>query len=127
MSDTNEPSVDAELAEYGPVDGASADAAATSASAPRKKPAGGGLGSVRWGLFAFLVLSVAVIILAAQNTQSVVVRALNWEAEAPLVVIILVAVVVTVVLDELVGWIYRRRRRKRTAEREELERLRSRT
>ena len=80
--------------------------------------------SIRWGLISFIVLSVIVIILAAQNTQSVSVKALGWEVEAPLIVIILITVLVTVVLDELVGLIIRRRRRTRTEERRELKRLR---
>jgi len=79
---------------------------------------------IRWGLISFIALSMVVIILAAQNTQSVTVKALGWQAEAPLVVIILITVLVSVVLDELVGVIIRRRRRVRQAERRELKRLR---
>lgn len=79
---------------------------------------------IRWGLVAFIVLALAVIILSAQNTQEVELNALGWTARAPLVVIILVTVLVTVVLDELVGVILRARRRKRLAEKEELRRLR---
>jgi uncharacterized integral membrane protein len=86
----------------------------------------GFLASIRWGLIAFIVLAVVVIVLAAQNTQVVEVRALNFEVEAPLVVIILITVLVTVILDELVGVIIRRRRKRRRAEREELRRLRER-
>jgi uncharacterized integral membrane protein len=83
------------------------------------------LSRVRWGLITFIVLSTIVIVLAAQNTQYVVVRALGWEAEAPLVVIILITVLLTVILDELVGVIIRRRRRTQRAERAELRRLRN--
>ena len=79
---------------------------------------------IRWGLVAFIVLAVAVIILAGQNTQVVELRALGWTATAPLAVIILTTVLVTVILDELVGLILRSRRHKRHAEKAELERLR---
>ena len=79
---------------------------------------------IRWGLVTFIILAVAVIILAAQNTQEVELRALGWTARSPLVVIILTTVLVTVILDELVGLILRSRRHKRHAERIELERLR---
>lgn len=79
---------------------------------------------IRWGLVTFIVLSIIVIILAAQNTQEVELNALGWTATAPLVVIILVTVLVTVVLDELVGLILRARKKRRLAEKAELERLR---
>ncbi len=79
---------------------------------------------IRWGLITFIILAVAVIILAGQNTQEVELRALGWTARAPLAVIILTTVLVTVILDELVGLILRSRRHKRHAERTELERLR---
>jgi len=79
---------------------------------------------IRWGLVSFIVLAIVVIILAAQNTQEVELKALGWTAQAPLVVIILVTVLVTVILDELVGLILRSRKKKRLAERAELERLR---
>ncbi len=102
------------------------DTEGSGAAAPaRIESTGGFLSGIRWGLILFIALSVIVIILAAQNTQSVRVRALNWEAEAPLVVIILITVLVTVVLDELVGVIIRRRRKRIRAEREELRRFRS--
>lgn len=79
---------------------------------------------IRWGLVAFIVISVMVIVLAAQNTQVVQVKAFWWEADAPLVVIILVTVLISVILDELVGVLLRRRRKKRDAEREELRQYR---
>lgn len=88
------------------------------------QPPDGVFSRIRWGLISFIILSVIVIVLAAQNTQSVTVRALGWEAELPLIAIILITVLVSVVLDELVGVIIRRRRRMRRAERQELQRLR---
>lgn len=82
------------------------------------------LSKIRWGLVAFVSTSIVVIVLAAQNTQIVNVKAFWWEADAPLVVIILVTVLITVLLDELVGLINRWRKRRREAETEELRRLR---
>ena len=78
------------------------------------------ISKIRWGLVSFIVISIIVIVLAAQNTQNVHVKAFWWEADAPLVVIILVTVLVTVILDELVGVILRWRKRRREAERDEL-------
>jgi uncharacterized integral membrane protein len=82
------------------------------------------LSKIRWGLVAFIVISVVVIVLSAQNTQVVNVKSFWWEAEAPLVVIILVTVLITVILDELVGLLIRWQRRKRDADRDELRQLR---
>lgn len=79
---------------------------------------------IRWGLVSFIVLAIVVIILSAQNTQEVELKALGWTVQAPLVVIILVTVLATVVLDELVGVILRARKKKRIAEKAELKRLR---
>ena len=107
-----------------PLDGTLDTAGTAGASAAIGPEPDGLMARIRWGLVAFISLSVVVIVLAAQNTQSVTVRALGWEAEAPLVVILLITVLVTVILDELVGVIIRRRRRARRAERAELRRLR---
>lgn len=82
------------------------------------------LSKIRWGLVAFIAISIVVIVLAAQNTHIVHVKAFWWEADAPLVVIILVTVLISVILDELVGLIIRWRKRRREAEMEELRQLR---
>lgn len=78
-----------------------------------------------WGFLAVLLMLVALVVLAAQNTDPVSFRFLFWELNYPLIAIILAVVGVTVLLDELVGWVWRRRRRKVLAEREELRRLRA--
>ena len=82
------------------------------------------ISKIRWGLVAFIAISVVVIVLAYQNTQDVHVKAFWWETDAPLVVIIMATVLITVILDELVGLIIRWRKRKREAEMEELRLLR---
>jgi uncharacterized integral membrane protein len=77
-----------------------------------------------WGLIVGLVLATMVIILAAQNTASVTVHFLGWRIETPLIVLILGALLIGIILDEIAGAIYRRRRRRILNERAELERLR---
>lgn len=93
-------------------------------AAPEPDPHPGVVSRIRWGLVSFIALAIVVIILSAQNTQEVELKALGWTAQAPLAVIILVTVLVTVVLDELVGVILRARKKKRLAEKAELKRLR---
>ncbi len=82
---------------------------------------------VRWGFMFGILLTVAVIVLAAQNTQSVRVSWLVWDWRAPLVVIILAAALAAAIIDELVGLMWRRRRRRVLTEKEELRRLRDRS
>lgn len=87
--------------------------------APAPKESG-----VPWGLAGFLILALLLVVFAVQNTQSVELRFLGFEGSYPLVVIIVTVVVVTVVLDEILGFIMRRRRVRRARDRAELERLR---
>lgn len=88
--------------------------------APRAEPGPG----VPWRLAVFLVLAVVVVVFAVQNTQDVELRFLGWTWQLPLVIILLVAIVVSVLLDEILGGIFRRRRLQRRREKEELRRLR---
>ncbi|MFZ0493839.1 MAG: lipopolysaccharide assembly protein LapA domain-containing protein [Acidimicrobiia bacterium] len=76
-----------------------------------------------WGLVFGVLLAVVVIILAAQNTGNTIVKFLGWDFSTPLIAVILAALLVGVVLDELVGLIYRARRRRTLTDRKELERL----
>lgn len=80
---------------------------------------------VRWSLIGSLVLLTALAILAAQNTQNVTVNFLGWNGRAPLIAVILGTAVVAILFDELLGFFWRRGRRRRVAERNELQRLRS--
>lgn len=80
---------------------------------------------VRWSLIGSLILLTALAILAAQNTQNVTVNFLGWNGRAPLIAVILGTAVVAVLFDELLGFFWRRARRRRVAERTELKRLRS--
>lgn len=79
-----------------------------------------------WGLVFGVILAVAFIILAAQNTVETPVRFLGWEMTTPLIALILVSFLAGVILDELVGLIYRARRRRILQDREELRALRDR-
>ncbi len=98
---------------------ASAPVAKPSSKTPSDEP------GVRWSLLAGLALIAAIAVMAAQNTQKVTLNFLGWDGRAPLIAIILGTAVVAVLFDEVVGFIWRRRRRKTLAEREELKRLRS--
>lgn len=78
-----------------------------------------------WGFLAVLVTLVALVILAAQNTAPVEFTFAIWELEYPLVAIILATIGFSVVLDEAVGFVWRRRRRRVLADRAELRELRA--
>jgi uncharacterized integral membrane protein len=77
-----------------------------------------------WGLIVGVVLAVAVVILAAQNTGRITVSFLGWDFSTPLIVVVLGALLIGVVVDELFGLVYRKRRRRTLRERDELQRLR---
>ncbi len=79
---------------------------------------------VPWRLTLFLVLIVFVVIFTVQNTQAVEIRFLPWAWQLPMAVIILISVVVTIVLDQILGAILKRRRLRLHRERQELRRLR---
>ena len=81
---------------------------------------------ISWAFIFGAVLTAAIIVLAVQNTDSVPVKILFWEAEAPLIIVMLVTALVVILIDEMIGLVIRRRRRKLLAEREELKRLRAR-
>lgn len=93
------------------------------AAAPGEPAAPVGTGAP-WRLVAFLLLAVVVVVFAVQNTQAVELHFLGWTWQLPLVIILLVSVVVSVLLDEIVGGILKRRRVRRRQDREELRRLR---
>jgi uncharacterized integral membrane protein len=79
-----------------------------------KKPRG----PIRWGLIGAILLLAAIFILSVQNTQAVEVHFLGWSSEQiPLSLVILGTALGAVVLDELFGFAWRvRRRRRRVAE-----------
>jgi uncharacterized integral membrane protein len=87
------------------------------------KPAGQGTG-IAWGIILLFLGIAAVAIFAAQNTDPVPVKFLWMEDSFPLSIVILVVAAAAVLLTELAGLVYRKRRRVRRAEKEELRRLR---
>ncbi len=78
-----------------------------------------------WGLVLATLLTVIVIIPAAQNIQRVTLKFLTFEGGAPLIAVLLASLLVGVVLDEIVGWACRARRRRILTEKEELKRRRA--
>jgi uncharacterized integral membrane protein len=81
---------------------------------------------ISWAFIFGAILTAAIIILAVQNTDPVPVKLYFWETEAPLIIVMLVTALVVVLIDEMIGLIIRRRKRRVLAEREELKRLRAR-
>lgn len=77
------------------------------------------------GLAVILVFAVALLILAVQNTQMVTVAFFGLEFSVPLFGVAIGAGILAVVLDELVGLVWRRQRRGRLQEKAELDSLRS--
>ncbi len=100
--------------------GPDATPADASIAPPREAPTPG----VPWRLALFLGLTMVVVIFAVQNTQDVVLEFLGWSWRLPLVIVVTITVVVSVILDEVLGGIIKRRQRRRRLEREELKRLR---
>lgn len=76
-----------------------------------------------WGLVVGVLLAVALVILAAQNTGSTTIAFLGWEFSRPLIVVILGTLLVAVVFDELFGMVYRSRRRRALGDRDQLRRI----
>jgi uncharacterized integral membrane protein len=71
-----------------------------------------------------VVLAILTIVVAIQNTDKVRMQFLAWDLDAPVVAVILAAGVAGVLLDETLGFFWRRRRRRTLAERAELRRPR---
>lgn len=109
--------------------GSDEEAGASSSVEPPAEPGGEarpvfrGTG-VSVALVVGVLLAILAIIVAVQNTEDVNIDFLAWELDAPLVAVILAAAVAGVVLDEILGFFWRRRRRRHLAERAEIQRLR---
>jgi uncharacterized integral membrane protein len=78
-----------------------------------------------WGGVLVVVLAVALLMVGFQNSHDVEFNFLWIDTSAPLVLILAFTVAAAVVIDEIVGVVWRRRRRTRLRERDELKRLRS--
>jgi uncharacterized integral membrane protein len=79
-----------------------------------------------WTFAAALVLGGAVIVAIAQNSPAVHVRYIVWQSNVSLIVVVLTTALVAILLDEVGGLIWRRRRRARLGRRDELAELRTR-
>jgi uncharacterized integral membrane protein len=80
---------------------------------------------ISWAFIFGVLLTVAIIVLAIQNTDAVPVTLYFWKTSAPLIIVMVVTGLAAILIDELIGMIIRRRKRKVLAEREELKRLRA--
>lgn len=79
---------------------------------------------VAWGAVILLLGLALVVVFAVQNTEPVPVEFLWLDGDSPLALVILITVALVVLLVQLFGMAYRRRRRKRLSERQELRRFR---
>lgn len=77
------------------------------------------------GLVAILVFALALLVLAVQNTQEVEVDFFGFVFTVPLFAVAIGAALLAVILDELIGLVWRKQRRIRLEERAELDRLRA--
>ena len=71
------------------------------------------------------MLGGAVIVAIAQNSHTVRVRYIVWQSSVSLIVVVLTTALAAILLDEIGGLIWRRRRRARLARRNELAELRA--
>jgi uncharacterized integral membrane protein len=81
----------------------------------------------RWSYLFGIVLTLVVMILVFQNFQATDFSFLTWTISAPLAVIIIGTALIAVIVDEIVGVIWRARRRKLMRQKAELKKLRKAT
>jgi uncharacterized integral membrane protein len=79
---------------------------------------------IMWGAIGLALVLAVFLIIVIQNGQNVELDFLWLTAETPLSLIVAVTVAASLLLGEGVGFVWRRRRRSRLQEREELSRLR---
>jgi len=60
-----------------------------------------------------IVLAVLFAIFAVQNTESVEVEFLSWTFQTPRITMLLVTAAIFIILDQIAGYLWRRRRRQR--------------
>lgn len=80
-----------------------------------------------WSAVALLTAIAVSIIVVIQNTHDVEFEFLWFDVAIPLSLILAITFGVALVLGEITGFVWRRRRRTRLREREELRRLRNRS
>lgn len=78
----------------------------------------------RWSYLFGILLTLVVMVLVFQNFQQTEFSFLVWTVEAPLAVIIIGTALIAVIVDEIVGVVWRARRRKMLRQKAELKELR---
>jgi uncharacterized integral membrane protein len=73
-----------------------------------------------WGFAIALPLAAALIVFIAQNTEQVTVHWTVWRVRSSLAVVVLVTIAAAILLAELVGLVWRHRRRRLIARQESL-------
>jgi uncharacterized integral membrane protein len=76
--------------------------------------AGRGAG-VAAGAVALVVAAVLIVVVVAQNGERVEFEFLAWDADVSLALLVLIAAVVALVIDQVVGMVWRHRRRRARA------------
>ena len=79
---------------------------------------------IPWALILVFLGIALIVVFAVQNTDSVTVQFLWMEGQFPLSIVILVTAGISIILGELLATLYRKRRRRRLAEKEELRQYR---
>lgn len=74
---------------------------------------------IPWGAILLLIWAVALIVFSVQNAETTTVEFLSWEWRMPIALLVMVTSLVTLILTFLGSAIYRRRRRKLRALKEE--------
>jgi uncharacterized integral membrane protein len=74
---------------------------------------------IPWGAVLLLIWAVALIVFSVQNAEDTTVEFLAWEWQMPVALLVMVTALVTLILTFLGGVIYRRRRRKLQAMKDE--------
>jgi uncharacterized integral membrane protein len=94
---------------------------------PARGDAGHAAGRGLWWTFAAgLVVAAAILVAIVQNGRAVSLHYLVWDVHVSLIVVILTTALLAILLDEIGGLVWRRRRRAKVGRRSELERLRAR-
>ena len=115
----------ADITDYEPPKVEPAKAEPVSLPEPEQHRVFAGTG-ISWAFILGVILTVAIIVLAVQNTDTVPVTLYFWETTAPLIIVMVVAALAAILIDEMIGLVIRRRKRKVLAELEELKQLRAR-
>lgn len=79
-----------------------------------------------WSAVALLTALAALLVVIIQNTHDVAFEFLWFDVQTPLSLVLAITFGVALVVGEVVGFVWRRRRRTRMRERDELRRLRQR-